>query len=393
MSEQSSNAGDFVLPGFHGVLENVTGCRSVDDVKVAAGLDWTVGFTPIRMEVPGLTDIEGISVPLNQGSILLEDYKAPYKVETGESLGCVVGKGYTPVQNDAMLQVGQFLVKEGLAQWSWAGQMKGGCRVAAQLSIPSGNFAIRRFDGSEDEHATNLALWNGHDGRTRMVGVMTDTRLACFNQIPALQRAGKAWSGRHTLSVGSSLENIKASVLKALDAMRFEKEEMQLLADHPFDGKGFAGFLAQLLTGEDEETAAVEIVTKSEGRKRTLFENRAGLLATLYTNGRGNKGHDMYDALQSVIEWVDHYKGDREAEANAETEALARARQNVVASRTNAAIASVSSAMGSAQTSLTSALSARERRVAERRYLSASFGSGSNLKLRARRLLVERAKR
>ena len=48
------------------------------------------------------------------------------------------------------------------------------------------------------------------------------------------------------------------------------------------------------------------------GRSLTIMKNKRDTVERLFETGKGNKGQSVWDLYNGATEWVDHYKGNNE---------------------------------------------------------------------------------
>lgn len=212
-----------------------------------------------------------------------------------EALG-VVGRGYTPLQNEDHAEFLNLLADESGAVFDTAGSLRGGRNVFITMQLPD---SIKV--GGSDRVDLNIAALNSHDGSSAFRILVTPVRVVCANtQSAALRDHEASFAIRHT-------RNAKAAVQAARDALgltfsyveQFEVEAdrliQQTMTDAAFDALIDATF-------GKTETSATKRTRDAERRRRTrlhwLFadaDTQAGIRNTAWAG------------YQSVAEYVDHF--------------------------------------------------------------------------------------
>lgn len=212
-----------------------------------------------------------------------------------EPLG-VVGRTYTPIQNEAHVELLDTIVDEGGARFSVASEMRGGRDVFMGIHLPR-TITI----GGVDPIDSYLVAFNSHDGSSAFRLAATNIRVFCANQQSAvLKSAISSYTVRHT----SGSKGILAKARQALEiaykydaAFEAAAEELiqTTMTDSMFDE------LVKGLFDEPAEEASKATKTISENRRRTLDE----LFHDAPTN-RNIRG-TVWAGYQAITEYVDHY--------------------------------------------------------------------------------------
>jgi phage/plasmid-like protein (TIGR03299 family) len=272
------------------------------ELMKAAALDFTVEKTPSYVATSDAELAEFVRIPGQYGlmRVAADGSRKPFPASVGDV--------YRPFQNADLFAFGDRIIAatKGRARWQQAGGIDEGRRVFGILDVPAGEIVIERWNGQQDRSGAQLLLHNAHDGRSSISGAFLATRLWCTNQLSASLRSRHAVVIRHTESAEQALEQA-VRVLGAADRYFAEHRELaQRLADTPMSERDFSLFAAQVLTRLDDPAEAADAIQKSEGRSRTILERKGAELLELFQRGLGNFGHDRYDALNAITEWIDH---------------------------------------------------------------------------------------
>lgn len=283
-------------------MAGVTSAKLLDDdvdgftMQREAGLMWTVEKRPVFY-------------PRHGGFEEVPHMYTIVRGDSGASLGACVGRVYQTFQNSELFALGDALAKTGDARWHTAGSLRGGRKIWALAQI-NGSFEVRRRSGERQTEVPFLLLYNVHDGSSRLRVKLVRERVVCWNTLQcALGENGVEWACKHTGDLSEKVEDAIEVLGLAVD--RFEEQNllMQELAEQPFTRSNFVGFAAAILTGEDDEGKAMEVVAKSEGRSQTMYQRKGNELLRLFEHGKGNHGESRYDALSAVTEFIDHQRG------------------------------------------------------------------------------------
>lgn len=181
-------------PAWHDLGVVTEEAATADEALVLAGLDWPVSKTEDEVTV----DLGGVAVPV-------AGRYATYRTREGaapETLG-VVGKGYTPIQNDEAFEwlSALALVDEG-ATFETAGSLLGGRQVFMSMLMPE-----RLMVGGRDEIAQYLVAYNSHDGSTGLGFLISPVRVVCANTLGmAIGGAKHRISIRHTAGARDQMD-------------------------------------------------------------------------------------------------------------------------------------------------------------------------------------------
>jgi phage/plasmid-like protein (TIGR03299 family) len=205
----------------------------------------------------------------------------------------VVGRGYTPIQNEEHADLLDALVDESGAHFETAGSLKGGRQVFLTMKLPD-----TMLIGGIDPVDLYIVACNSHDGTSAFRLLISPVRVVCGNtQALAIRRAQSSFSIRHTSGargyIGQAREALGLT-FRFVEAFQAEADRMieQAITDEQFEG-----IVAQLWTTDSESQ-----------RSKTITANRqaelTGLLHRSETNTaiRGTR----WAAYQAITEYTDH---------------------------------------------------------------------------------------
>src|SRR6476661_5225290 len=124
-----------------------------------------------------------------------------------EVLG-VVGRGYTPIQNEEHAALLDALVDESGAHFETAGSLRGGRQVFLTMKLPT-TMQI----GGIDPVDLYLIACNSHDGTSAFRLLVAPVRVVCGNtQAIAIRRAQSSFSIRHTSGASGQIEQARQAL-------------------------------------------------------------------------------------------------------------------------------------------------------------------------------------
>jgi phage/plasmid-like protein (TIGR03299 family) len=276
-----------------------------------SGLDWTVtkAETYIRVGGPSGT----LTIGGSSKSFSMKDtynhaetgYCCTYRLNADLEpviLGHV-SKKYEVLQNkDAFQPFDEVLLDHGYT-YETAGAVKDGQKIWILAKAPYSN------EVGKDKIDRYVLLFNSHNGSTGVTMKPTMIRVVCNNTLEyALnQKSDNGISLRHTIGVKDRLSTLTealracdANVEEALEVMRRMNEAE--LTDEVMT-KYFETVFPTLINREQESyhpTTKRKIPNFAKPHYEALVAN--------YRHGKGNNGKTMWDAYNSITEYVDHTK-------------------------------------------------------------------------------------
>lgn len=243
------------------------------------------------------------------------DFAAIRRSDTMGLLG-VVGPDYSPFQNAGMFQVFTDLAavtkRDGGIPFTieTAGAFQAGKVVWALAHLP--DLGIRIGD---DESKTYLLVSNGHTGNRTLVIAPTTVRVICQNTLRLAEAQAKAnrrhpglaggFALKHTPGIHDAVQEVKEAFATTIRQHQATKEAWTYLASKSLTARREAEFMAQVFgrPGPDETDRAK---TLRKGREERI----AAILASPTSQVRGTKD-SMFSLMQAVVEYVDHDRSTR----------------------------------------------------------------------------------
>lgn len=266
-----------------------------------AGLDWTVE----RVDLRCADTLDPVP-----------EFSAIRRSDTNGLLG-VVGKDYSPFQNAAMFDVFKDLaaVDRGDGGLPFtietAGAFQGGKVVWALALLPE-DLGIRIGD---DESRTYMLVSNGHTGNRTLIIAPTTIRVCCRNSLRLAESQARerrrhpglagGFTLKHTPGIHEAVNEAKAAFAATIASHAATKAAWQHLASKALTAKLEAEFMAQVFgrPGPDESDRAKAL---RKGREERI----AAILASPTSQVRGTKD-TAFSLMQAVVEYADHDRTTR----------------------------------------------------------------------------------
>ena len=265
-----------------------------------AGLDWETQLVDLRT-ADTLEAVPGT--------------RAVRRTDTRAILG-VVGADFTQVTNRLLFDVFRDLGRAGADgnavpyTIETAGSLQGGAVVWVLAHLP--NLGIRIGD---DESKTMLFISNGLIGNKMLTIAPTTYRIVCANSLrmaEAQARENRRHPGlaggftlKHTPGISAAINEAKAAFAATIASHAATKAAWQHLASKALTAKLEAEFMAQVFgrPGPDESDRAKAL---RKGREERI----AAILASPTSQVRGTKD-TAFSLMQAVVEYADHDRTTR----------------------------------------------------------------------------------
>lgn len=222
---------------------------------------------------------------------------------------------YKEFQNDEAFAFLDSMVQEGQLLYHTAGSLGMGKRVWILAQTPI-QWTIKKRNGVENVHKSFINAMLGHTGDIGISLMATDIRVVCANTA--------AWADER--AEGESLifrithrGDIKKKLTLAANGLRVMQEQaperravLQALAQAAMTTEEFIDFATSIFLGLDGDNQEVEegvakFYEEATPRSKTIMENKVAVVANIFTNGIGNDGDSMYDAMNGFTEYLDHF--------------------------------------------------------------------------------------
>jgi phage/plasmid-like protein (TIGR03299 family) len=162
----------------------------------------------------------------------------------------VVGRNYTPIQNEALAPFLNALTDESGAMFQTAGSVKNGKQVFLTMKLPD-----TMLLNGEDATEFYLIAYNSHDGSSSFRLAVSPVRVVCSNTLAmAMNKAKSTWSIRHTRNADGQIAMARESMNLTFAFMsEFQAEAEQMMSATMTDDQFFA-IVKDLFPASDDDT-------------------------------------------------------------------------------------------------------------------------------------------
>ena len=276
----------------------------------AAGADFTVASRPLAFDAsPASEDDPTPSWDWR----CVNSHRAIVRTDSNRSLG-IVGRGYTPVQNESLIQLFEFLRED--SKLDNIVVLDHGRKVFATASI-----AIEGDVKAGDPIRRYLHAFNSHDGSSSFGVFFSDLRVVCANQLRYISGRGarKAQSQgaglvmRHTRSVEEFAQRLPQLI--DLENARFRRDlaELQPLTTARLSTEAARAVLEA--TYADKLATPIVDKTSKVKRARTLDDLETEL-STIRSHAFGSTGigidpsdRSVWNLFQAITQYETHDTG------------------------------------------------------------------------------------
>lgn len=259
----------------------------------------------------------------------VSSHKAIVRTDTNYTLG-VVGTGYTPVQNEALIQLFEYLRED--ATIDNIVLLHGGRRVFASATIGIEGEVI-----PGDKILRYLHAFNSHDGSTSLGVSFSDMRLVCSNQLRYLfgrgSRKAKAEGHglvmRHTQKVTEFAARLPHLINLENRSFQQDIETLKPLSTTKLTTEGARAILEA--TFSDKLATPIRDKESNKLRERTLddLNTEIGTIRSHYSGDTGiginTADRSVWNFYQAITQYFTHDAGrakDETERARARLESL-----------------------------------------------------------------------
>lgn len=226
-----------------------------------------------------------------------------------ETLG-VVGRGYTPLQNEEHCEFLNRLVDESGAVFDTAGSLHGGKQVFVTMRLPE---SMRV--GGVDDLSVNIAALNSHDGSSAFRLLVTPVRVVCANtQSAALKNHHASVKIRHTRNAKAAVQVAREVLGLTWDYLEEFNAEAERMINTTATEATYRKVVAGVFGSTDENSSTR---AKNAEAERLQILDRLWHDASTLDGIRGT----TWAAYQCITEYVDHYAPVRSREDVADARA------------------------------------------------------------------------
>ena len=272
---------------WHELGQKLDGPATAAEAIKAAHLDWEVTKTPIFLKPT--KKYKAIS---NKFAVVRTDSTTMAEVA---ALG-IVGKTYTPLQNEEAFQWFDPIVGKGAAVYHTAGALGNGENVWILAKLPG---EIRVV--GDDITQKFLLLNNSHDGSSSVRVRFAPIRFACWNSLMLPSSIGNRIRVRHTSRLREQMELATVN-LGVIEKSYIEiEQQFQFFAAVQMDESRLTEYLCAVFPEptNKKNLRALRYVAKARSQSRFLFENGSG-------NNSGKGTRTLWAAYNGVTEFIDY---------------------------------------------------------------------------------------
>jgi phage/plasmid-like protein (TIGR03299 family) len=286
---------------WHGEGVPVDNDMSVDDMLVAAGLDWTVSKHPLYFPMP-------VAPGEKQRMRIVPDEFALVRNKDYTVLD-TVGRGYIPVQNHDVFDFFKRFVEAGDMEMETAGALRNGRFVWVLAKIKDGAFTLGRGDKTE----CYVLLSQPHVLGYALNACMTAVRVVCENTLTS--SLGGTLDGKNKVGAFRHLHNrpfddeVKAEAERTLglahEGIKAYSHTAKLLSGVRAREDDVTDFFHGVLRLEhDEEVTEAEMIDFEDNRNMKRLRE-----SLLTAPGQELFRDTWWNAFNAVTYCVDHVMG------------------------------------------------------------------------------------
>lgn len=236
---------------WHQLGQQVGHKMTPDEALTAAHMKgWNVRKVPLEVNIaasddPELADMPPVPVRIPGKYTILRDNPVSGGVEP---LG-VIGRWWTPFQNEATAELLYNITDQGGAHIETIGSLDGGRRTFTTMKMPESMELTSPVDGSRDITDLYLAVINHHDGQGALRAIVSPIRIVCANtQRIAESMAVSQVNIRHTgeatvrldevrriLGITWRFQEVFAEVMARMAAVEVNEDQVRAAVWEAFD--------------------------------------------------------------------------------------------------------------------------------------------------------------
>lgn len=284
-----------------------TAAEVLDFAKLA---NWNV--RKVGLQTVPMIEGEKLISPLDVPGAFVTVRDSPFTGEVEVISKKSLGKVYTPIQNEAHVELLDTLVDQSGAHFETAGANADGTEAFVAMKMPE-----TMLVGGVDRVDTYITGFNSHDGSSSFRFTITPVRVRCANmQSMALRQAVSTYSIRHTKNSTSALQQVREALGLTFKFEQAFEVEAQAMYEEAMTERQFKEIIDTIWVPDDAAPQAQQDTAKD--RADTLMH----LFLESPTNEEIRGTH--WAGYQAFTEWTDHYATIRGKRGDALVEARAR---------------------------------------------------------------------
>ena len=272
---------------WHGLGNRVDKLVTVDEMLVAAGLDWE-----IKRERIYAKDENGkeIVIPNRRAMIRSSDNKVM----------TIAGGDWRPLQNRDMLNFFKDYCEAGGCTLETAGSLRGGSVVWGLANLNDG-FAV----GGNDAVRGYLLFTSPHQIGSAITVRTTTVRVVCANTMALANRNGKGQTNYSQSHIGGfKFEKAKEAVENAHEQLKQASARANALHNLKMSMDDQLKFLAKFF-GQPQDLGTPELLEICNSEKESHF----GQVVASLQKAPGAEAGTAWGTLNAVTHWCDHVAG------------------------------------------------------------------------------------
>jgi len=272
---------------WHGLGIRLAGPATTAEAIRAANLDWPVSKQRLFIQ-------QGSShVPVHDRYAVM---RPPQGNESGDVVLGVVGKDYTPLQNDEAFAFFDHIVGKGAAVYHTAGALGQGERVWILAKLPD---TIRVV--GDDVTDKYLLLANSHDGSSAVQIKFTPIRVVCNNTLTLALSQGDTIRIPHTRNVRAMLQQAEDTLGIINRRYNDISAVFKAMALRKLDNDRVKRYMARVFPAprDREDRYGYKLAMTNRAFAELLFDQGAG------NRMQGVEG-TLWAAFNGVTELIDH---------------------------------------------------------------------------------------
>jgi phage/plasmid-like protein (TIGR03299 family) len=273
---------------WHGLGNQIDPSLSVDEMLVAAGLDWKVKLRPLFAQAE---DGSLVKLPLRRALMRDKDNK----------ILSVTGDLWKPFQSKEALEFFREYTEIGGAKLETAGSLKGGKLIWALASIQEG-FTINRKD-----HTKGYVLLVSPHEVGKSISVRTTTvRVVCANTLAMAEQDLVQYKQNHLskFDVSAAKESIGLAREQVHQA-HLNAEALSQLKMSEYDTVRFLASFFQPTPEGVKEKAFIETLLNSPNERSAKLD----AVLTSVKSAPGAEEGTGWGILNGITHWADHVAG------------------------------------------------------------------------------------
>lgn len=276
---------------WHGLGNRVDPTVSVDDMLVAAGLDWEVKLRPIFAQAE---DGQMIKLPMRRALVRSSDNKVM----------TVTGDLWKPFQNRDALEFFREYTEMGGAKLETAGSLRGGKIIWALASINDG-FTVNKTDHSKGY----ILLTSPHEVGKAITVRTTLVRVVCANTMAMALRGSEAdYSQNHLSTFNTSAA--KETIGLAREQVHQAQLDAEMLMKLKMSEYDTVRFLSKFFQPIPDTTTEKEFVEAMLNDPHAIEKNFSNVLWSI-KKAPGAVPGNAWGVLNGVTHWADHTAGNK----------------------------------------------------------------------------------